>query len=301
MESSDTVPVGEAAPVGAAPQASPTSDSGGGGLAEALCADLSTVLSTPVTPVDLTPRHDGAAAPLLGLIGLAEAGRCQVACRLLAEWVRADTVQRGEEPELWGPSQVEIATLLARGQRLLAGLRLIPLPAGLPPHRALEDLLPTVAELLGAMRRVALVEHAQAVCVPGWSARLRLLAERDALGRAEQATADPGGWVIAAHGLAASAFVPDAAEGSVWSQLMAVIQDQALRALADLGEAQEGEGELDRRGSADFSTLVDMEGSATLDEHPTRTGNVLQIVRLPRRYAGRVEKALVLLAPRSGG
>ena len=131
--------------------------------------------------------------------------------------------------------------------------------------------------------------------------RLRLLAEYDALGPAAAATGDPGAWVIAAHHLAASAFVSEAAEGSVWAQLMAAVRTHAVRALAELGEAREGEGELDRRGSADFTALVDMERSVTLDGYPARSGNVLQVVRLPREHAGRTEKALVLLAPRSGG
>ncbi|WJV50562.1 hypothetical protein [Streptomyces flavofungini] len=270
-------------------------------LVRALCDDLSTVLGTLVDPADLHPRHDGAAAPLLGLVGVAAAGPRQVACRLLAEWVRAGTVEAGEQPELWGPSAVDVATLRLGGERLLPGLTLTPLPSGLPPREAVERLLPTVAELLGAMRQVALVDHTRATTVPGWSARLRLLAECDALGPAAAATGDPGAWVVAAHHLAASAFVPEAAEGSVWTQLMAAVRTHAVRALAELGEAREGEGELDRRGSHDFTALVDMERSVTLDDHPARSGNVLQVVRLPRERAGRMEKALVLLAPRSGG
>ncbi|WP_341951586.1 hypothetical protein [Streptomyces sp. LNU-CPARS28] len=280
---------------GSAPDTAPTP------LVRALCDDLATVLGTPVDPADLHPRHDGAAAPLLGLVGVAAAGPRQVACRLLAEWVRAGTAERGEQPELWGPSAVDIATLRLGGERLLPGLTLTPLPSGLAPREAVERLLPTVAELLGAMRGVALVDRTRATTVPGWSARLRLLAEYDALGPAAAATGDPGAWVIAAHHLAASAFVSEAAEGSVWAQLMAAVRTHSVRALAELGEAREGEGELDRRGSADFTALVDMERSVTLDGYPARSGNVLQVVRLPREHAGRTEKALVLLAPRSGG
>ncbi|KUF18217.1 hypothetical protein [Streptomyces silvensis] len=259
------------------------------------------MLAAPVAPDDLRPRHDGAAAPLFGLIATAAAGPRQIVCRLLAEWVRAGTAERGEQRDLWGTTAVDITALRCADVTLLPGLTLSPLPSDLPPREAVERLLPTVAELLGALRRVALVEHAQVTYVPGWTARLRLLAEYDALGPAAAATKDPGGWVVTAHHLAASAYVSEAAEGSVWGQLMAAVRTHALRALAELGEAKEGEGELERRGSADFTALVDMERSVTLDDHPARSGNVLQVVRLPRQRAGRTEKALVLLAPRSGG
>ncbi|MPY61446.1 hypothetical protein [Streptomyces spongiae] len=270
------------------------------GLARSLREDLATVLGTPVEPADLVPRPDGAAAPLLGLLAVAAPAVRQIACRLLTEWVRAGTAEHGDAPRLWAPLALEVPALRAGGEPLLPGLTLEALPRGLPPRQALEQLLPTAAALAGAMRRVVLVDRAQAASMPGWTARLRLLAEYETLGPAEKATADPGAWAVAAHQLTASVFVPEAAEGSVWSLLVAAAQEQALAALGELGEAEEGEGELDRRGSADFTALVDMERSATLDDHVSRSGNVLQVVRLPRRRGDRLDKAVVLLAPRGG-
>lgn len=254
-----------------------------------LAADLSVILGRPLGAADFRARHDGALPRVIGVIAVAAPRTRRTACRLLAEWVRAGSIEAADPPELAGPVAFEVPSLVV-GDVRVTGLRLAPPPPGLAPQEALERLLPAAAALAGTLPEVVEVGHGRTDRVPGWAARLRLLARIDELG---PPGADKGEWVVSAHEAVALLHVPEAEPGSVWAALLDAVRGHADAALKALGEAVEGD--LLRRDNA-FGEIVEMQRSAVLDGHPV-AGRVLQVVRLPRRKGGRTHRGAVLFGP----
>ncbi|GLW09191.1 hypothetical protein Misp01_43200 [Microtetraspora sp. NBRC 13810] len=253
-----------------------------------LAADLSVITGRALRPGDFRARRDGALAQVLGAMVTVDPRRRQTACRLLAEWIRAGSLESAGPPQTAGPMEFEIPTLVV-GERVVPGLRLVPPPPGGRPVETLERLLPAAAALAGAMPEVVQVGPGSTERSPGWVARLRLLARLDEIGGPG---ADRGEWAVAAHEAVASVHVPDAEPGSVWAALVDAVRTHAQAALQELGE--EVKGDLLRRDD-EFGEIVDMRLSAILDGGPV-PGRVLQIVRLPRRRGGRTLRGAVLFA-----
>ncbi|MEV5407530.1 hypothetical protein AB0K60_01660 [Thermopolyspora sp. NPDC052614] len=251
-----------------------------------LAADLTVILGRPVHPKDFRARRDGALPRLIGALAVAAPRSRRTASRLLAEWIRAGSIQQEPSPETAGPLEFDVPSLLVGGTPV-PGLRMIPPPPGLPPQDALERLLPAAAALAGTLAEVIEVGQGRTDRSPGWAARLRLLARIDELGHPGH---DQGEWVVNAHEAIASLHVPEAEPGSVWTSLIDAARAHADAALKALGENVDAD--LLRRDDA-FAEIVDMQRSAVLDGHPV-PGKVLQVVRLPRRRGDRTWRGAVL-------
>ncbi len=291
MDATDSVPTpGTPAPD---PPSNPFDD-----LTRDLVDDLRKVLGRPVEAADLIPRRDGAAAPIIGLLALTDRRRRETASQLAAEWASAGTAQREQADALAAPIAFDFATLRVDGRRLMHGVHLTMLPNGIASHEALERLVATTAILVGAVRNVVAIEPGASPGferIPGWVARLRLLARQDELGPVKDVDGDLGQWVCDTQENASSVFLPDAEAGSLWQELMTALREQTLATLNELD--QDVTVDLYLRDSDGFQDAVDWQRSVTLADHRTRSGNVLQIVRLPRRHDERIARGAVLVAP----
>ncbi len=253
-----------------------------------LAADLTVILGRPLHPEDFRARRDGALPRVIGALTVAAPRPRRTAIRLLAEWIRAGSIQAELPPETAGPLEFDIPSLLVGGTPV-PGLRMVP-PPGLPPQDALERLLPAAAALAGALAEVVEVGPGRTDRSPGWAARLRLLSRIDELAHPGD---DQGEWVVNAHEAVASLHVPEAEPGSVWTSLIDAVRVHADAALKALGEGVDAD--LLRRDNT-FAEIVDMQRSAVLDGRPV-PGRVLQVVRLPRRKGGRTLRGAVLFGP----
>lgn len=262
-----------------------------------LTADLGVVLGTPVAPADLVRRRDGAAPALLGMLTTASARSRSTACRLLTEWISSGSVEPVEEAETWSPLALHVPGLGVDGVTAFPGVNLRGVPAGTAVVEKLALLVEGAAVLVGGLPEVVVVDGGRLEELPGWVMRLRLLARRDEVGPAPDPSGDVGGWAVAAHEAVACVHVPAAADDSLWATLLGTLRTAAGQVLKEVGEAAGGD--LLRRGSAGFDDLVDMQASPALEQHTPRDGQVVQVVRLPRRHKDQIRRGAVLFAPAS--
>jgi hypothetical protein len=266
-------------------------------LAGELAEALGTILQHPVTPVDLHPRRDGAMAPVLGLIALAGPQHRRTAAQLVVEWGAAGSAEPERATELVAPVTLDIPSLHRDGALLLGGLRLVAPARDAPAIAVLTGLAATAATLAGGLPEAVLVDPGKGYeRLPGWIARLRLLAGAAEAGSVDDA-ADVGGWICTVQANASSVYVPNAPEGSLWRGLLAAIRDCALAALAELGQALPKGSDFQRRADPSFFDLIDRDASVTLNDHPVASGYVLQNIRVPRMHEGRIVRGVALLAP----
>ncbi|ABW16499.1 hypothetical protein Franean1_7180 [Parafrankia sp. EAN1pec] len=273
-------------------------------LARELAQDLGEVLGQAVAPADLLRRHDGAAAPVVGLLALASPRRRRTACQLAAEWAAAGSAEREPASALAAPVSFDFATLRAGGRSLVHGLQLSGFPDRIDPTEALAALVTTTAALAGAVREVVCVEPGTQPGferIPGWVARLRLLAQLQELGPAPAGPDELGEWICATQENAASVYLPAAAPGSLWAAVMAAVRARAESALQAIGQQlttlDQREVDLDRSRDPQFWTVMDRRLSVELSDHHSATGAVLQIVRLPRLQGGQLMRGVALIAP----
>jgi len=266
-------------------------------LAEELAADLAVVLGQPVTPADLRMRRDGALAPLIGLLAVADAARSRTASRLAAEWAAAGTLHRGKQPpDRYAPVDFEFATLQEDEEPLVQGLRLCAV-GGAGPAEALARLAETTADLAGGVSEVVIIEPGKGTDqVPGWVARLRLLARQEELGPApESAGAGSGAWICDVQANASSVYIPQAHPQSLWQAQLAGVRSAALAALREIGQEPPESLDLYVRSAADFWTAMDRQRCVEFRDGKPGSGSVLQVVMLPRKLNDRIIPGYALL------
>ncbi|MGW4366630.1 hypothetical protein ACWEKT_13385 [Nocardia takedensis] len=258
---------------------------------EELADDLSRILGANLTPRDFRDRRDGARAPVLGLCAITPERTCRTACKLLERWTEVDAATHGHET-LRGRAHLDIPTVTSGGRVVFTGVAVRPVTAS-TPHGVVGQLLPTIAALAGAIPSVVTLEAGQPPDqVPGWLARLRLLVGLDEL--SEPSEGDLG-WLVGAHELAASVYVPDAAEDSLWAVVQQTLTDTVIEALRALDQYP---GDPYVASSAQFADIIDPSRGATLDSHPEHDGAVLHVMRLPRRDSRKIHRGAVLRAPK---
>ncbi|MGN2638639.1 hypothetical protein ACTD5D_21195 [Nocardia takedensis] len=255
-----------------------------------LAADLSRVLGRELTPRDFRDRRDGARAPVLGYLATSSRQTCRTACRFLAEWT--EQVDSDIRETLWGHHDLDIPTVVAAGHVLFAGSAVGELTAT-TPSGVVEQLLPTVATLAGAIPSVIALAPGEAPDpVPGWVSRLRVLVRMD-----ELPARDAGelAWLVAAHEAAASVYVPDAAKDSLWTLVQVALTDTVVKALHTAGEYP---GDPYRADRPEFADIINTGLSRIFHESEKDDGSVLHVMRLPRRDSRKTHRGVVLLAPK---
>jgi hypothetical protein len=266
-------------------------------LADELAADLAVVLGQPVVAADLLPRRDGSVAPVIGLLALVESRRSRTACRLAVEWAAAGTISKGKQPlELYAPLDFEFAPLQGNERPLVQGLRLGS-SGGASPAEALIRLAETTATLVGGVREAVMIEPGRTEQIPGWVARLRLLARQEELGPGSAAGADLGAWICEVQANASSVYIPDAHPESIWQSQMAGVRSAALAALKEIGQEPPGNLDLHRRSAADFWKAMDRQRCVEFRDGKPSSGSVLQVAMLPRKLGDRIIPGYALLAP----